>query len=306
MDLTFDNYLYGTGSGSTWHVNIDPPKVPVKSYFEETLTTMEYVYANKTGKIHLLYSGGLDSEFVARILLHLKMDFEVVIIRLRNSDGPDFNDYDTKYAFEFCKVHNIKPIVYELDFMKFINSGKHRETAESVECCAIAVPTTLHVASQIDGFTIMGNDPPYLRYEKEKNAWYLEELQYIHSLLRYYKKFNLQGCPFLLSYRPEQMLSFLLDPAIQDLGHNRLPGKIGSNSTKSHVFNRGSGFNMDVYDFVNKTRVKVTGHERAYTQLSNHPDIAVFKNEFWKKWNGEYLEYFPDAVARLSLNQFNN
>ena len=306
MDLTFNNYLYGTGSGDTWHVNIDPPAGLVKSYFEETITTMEYVYANKTGKIHLMYSGGLDSEFVARILLRLKMDFEVVIIRLTNPNGPDFNDYDTKFAFEFCKTHNINPIVYKLDFMKFVDSGKHRETAESVECCAVAVATTMYVVNQIDGFTLMGNDPPYLRYEKDADKWYLEELQYIHSLLRFYKKFNLQGCPFLLSYRPEQMLSFLLDPAIQDLGHNRLPGKTGSNSTKSLVFNRGSDFNMDVYDFVTKKRIKVTGHERAYTQLLSHPNIAVFKDEFWKKWNGEYLEHFPDAVARLSLNQPNN
>jgi len=68
MDLTFNNYLYGTGSGDSWNVNIDPPLGPVKTYFEETLTSMEYVYANKSGKIQLLYSGGLDSEFVARIL----------------------------------------------------------------------------------------------------------------------------------------------------------------------------------------------------------------------------------------------
>jgi hypothetical protein len=302
MDLTYNNYLYGTGSGNTWHVNIDPPAGPVKSYFEETLTSIEYVYANKTGKIHLMYSGGLDSEFVARILLHLKMDFEVVIIRLTNPGHNDYNDYDTKYAFEFCKSHNITPIVYELDFMKLVESGKHRELAESVECCAVAVATTLYVTQQIDGFTLMGNDPPYIRYEKDKDAWYLEELQYIHSLLRYYKKFNLQGCPFLLSYRPEQMLSFLLDPAIQELGFNKLPGKTGSNSTKSYAFNRGNDFNMDVYDFVNKTRIKVTGHEKIYRDCMDHPNLAVFKNEFKEKWNGEYLEYFPDVVKRLSIN----
>jgi len=304
MQLTYNNYLRGTGSGDTWHVNIQPPQGPVKSYFEETLTTMEYVYSNKTGKIQLLYSGGLDSEFVARVLMHLKMDFEVVIIRLTRPDNDiDFNAHDTKYAFEFCEKYNIKPIVYDIDFIKFVDSGKHREIAESVECCAIALPTTLHVAQQMDGFTLMGNDPPYIRYEKDKDAWYLEELQYIHSLIRYYEKYNMQGCPFLLSYRPEQMLSFLLDPAIQELGNNLLPGKMGSNSTKSHVFNRGSGFNMDVYNFTTKHRLKYTGYEEIYrSEIMSHPNLAIFKDEFKSKWNGEYLEYFPDAVKRLSIN----
>jgi len=306
MDLTFNNYLYGTGSGDSWNVNIDPPLGPVNTYFEETLTSMEYVYTNKSGKIQLLYSGGLDSEFVARILLHLKMDFEVVIIRLTQPNEIDLNHHDTKYAFEFCVSHNIKPIVYEIDFLKFIESGRHREIAESVECCAYSVPMSLYVAEQLDGFTVMGNDPPYIRYEKDKDAWYLEELQYIHSLLRYYKKFNLQGCPFLLSYRPEQMLSFLLDPAIQELGYNRILGKTGSNSTKSHVFNRGNDFNMDVYDFTGNNRKKYTGFEEIYrSEYMTHPNLAVFK-EFKEKWNGEYLEYFPDAIKRLSLNQLNN
>jgi len=304
MELIFDNYMVGSGSGDTWNVDIKPPSGPVKSYFEETLTSMEYVYANKTGKIQLLFSGGLDSEFVARILLQLKMDFEIVIIRLTRPNDVDFNHHESKYAFEFCEQHRIKPIVYDLDFMKLVESGKHREIAESVECCAVAVASTLYVASQLDGFTLMGNDPPYLRYDKTKNAWYLEELQYIHALLRYYKKFNLQGCPFLLSYRPEQMLSFLLDPAIQELGNNLLEGKTGSNSTKSHVFNRGSDFNMDVYDFVSKKRVKSTGFELVYNneELLKHPNLAVFRDDFAKRWNGEYLEYFPDAVKRLSVN----
>ena len=59
MELTKNNYLFGTGHGDTWHVNIDPPTRKVKTYFEETLDAVEYVYANKTGKFQVLYSGGL-------------------------------------------------------------------------------------------------------------------------------------------------------------------------------------------------------------------------------------------------------
>jgi hypothetical protein len=303
MELTKHNYLYGTGSGSTWNVNIDPPKRKVKSYYEETIEAVEYVYANKVGKLQVLYSGGLDSQYVCEVLLKLGIKFETIIIELKDSNGNSYNDHDTKWAYEFCHAKNLKPTVYDLDFDNFVKTGKNVEIAESVECCAASIPHTLYALSQLDGFTILGNDPPYLRYEKEKDQWSLEELQYIHAILRFYKKNNLNGCPFLLSYTPEMMLSFLLDPAIVKLGTGQIPGKLGSNSTKSYVFNNGSNFNLPVYDFVTKTRVKQTGFEKIVdSPIYQHPNLTIFKN-FWEIWNGEYLEPYGDAVKRLSVHQ---
>ena len=302
LALTKDNYLYGTGSGDTWSVNIDPPKRKVKTYFEETLIAVEEIYANKTGKFQVLYSGGLDSQYVCEVLLRMGIDFEAVIIELKNNAGEVLNIHDISYAYEFCAARNIKPITYDLNFENFIDTGKNVDIAKSISCCAFSLPATLHVASQLDGFTLFGNDPPYMRFEN--GVWLLEELQYIHSLLRFYKMHNLNGCPFLLSYTPEMMLSFLLDPAIAALAGGQFPGKQGTNSTKSLVFNNGSDFNMPTYDFTKFQRVKFTGYELIYrSELMKHPNLAIFKGEFWQKWNGEYLEPYDDAVARLSIYQ---
>jgi hypothetical protein len=101
------------------------------------------------------------------------------------------------------------------------------------------------------------------------------------------------------------MLSFLLDPYIVKLGTGQFPSKLGSNSTKSHVFNNGSGFNMPVYNFTNKiTRIKQTGFEIIYkSPIRNHPNLSIFFDNFFKIWNGEYLEPYTDAVERLSIFQ---
>jgi len=302
MELTKNNYLYGTGHGESWHVNIDPPTRKVKTYFEETLNAVEYVYANKFGKFQVLYSGGLDSQYVCEVLLHLGIEFEPIIVELKNNNSEVLNMHDIKYAYEFCEAKNITPVKYDLNFEKFVDSGKNVEIAESVTCCSFALPATMHVASQLDGFTLLGNDPPYMRLEPN-NVWVLEELEYIHSLLRFYKKYNVNGCPFLLSYTPEMMLAFLLDPAIVKLGTGQLPGKTGSNSTKSYAFNNGSNFNMPTYDFVTKSRVKFTGYEQIYhSDMMNHPNMKIF-DEFKKKWNGEYLEPYVDVVKRLLVHQ---
>jgi len=303
MELIKNNYLYGTGNGTTWHVNIDPPTRKVKTYFEETLEAVKYVYENKTGKFQVLFSGGLDSQYVCEVLLYLGMEFEIIIIELKNNKNEILNMHDIKYAYEFCNFKNITPTIYDLNFEQFIDTDKNIQIAESVQCCSIAIPATMYVAEKMDGFTLLGNDPPYIKYVPEKNYWALQELEYIHSLLRYYEKFNLNGCPFLLSYTSEMMLSFLIDPTIMKLGMGMILGKTGSNSSKSYVFNNGSGFNMPGYDFVTKSRIKYTGYEEIYqSNLMNHPNLQIFK-QYREKWNGEYLENFSDVINRLSINQ---
>jgi hypothetical protein len=301
MELTKGNYLYGQGHGDTWTVHIDPPLKKVKTYFQETLDAVEYIYANKTGRFQVLYSGGLDSQYVCEVLLYLKIDFEPIIINLKNNAGDIMNWHDIKYAYEFCSSKNINPVTYDLNFEKFVEDGIHLEIAESVTCSGTAMPATAYVARQLDGFSLLGNDPPYLRCEND--IWYLEELEYIHGLLRFYKKYNVNGCPFLLSYTPEMMLSFLLDPRIQDLANGKYPGKKGTNSSKSYVFNNGSNFNMPVYDFINKDRIKLHGYEHIYrNKIMLHPNMQYYLN-ISKQWQGEYLENYHDVVKRLSIHQ---
>lgn len=303
MELTKNNYLRGSGHGKDWHVNLEPAHRKVKTYYEETVDAMENLYATKTGKFQILYSGGIDSQYVCEVFLKLKMDFEAIIIRLTGTNSEVYNQHDIKYAYDFCNAKNIKPIIYDVNFDDFVESGKINEVAESVHCCSFAVPATLYVANQLDGYSIIAGGDPYIKYDASTDTWLFEELEYAHSSLRYYAKNNLNGSPFLLSYTPEMMLSFLLDPSIEALGTGLVPGKTGSNSTKSHVYNNGSGFNLDVYDFVTKNRIKYTGYEQIYhSDWMNHPNMKKFE-EYKKIWNGEYVLPYKDVIQRLAINQ---
>ena len=99
------------------------------------------------------------------------------------------------------------------------------------------------------------------------------------------------------------MIAFLVDPNMVALGTGKIPGKTGSNSTKSYVYNSGSGFNIDVYDFVTKNRIKFTGYEQIYhSELMNHPNLKIF-DEYKKKWNGEYVMPYLDVINKLGINQ---
>lgn len=319
MELIKDNYLRGTGSGQTWHVDIDPPTRKVKSYFEETLITSEYMYANKTGKLLLMLSGGLDSEYVFRIFHHLKFEFTPVIVRLVGKHhNTDYNANDTVQAFKLCKDFKIDPVVITFDFDEFFDSGEIFELMHTWKCRGIGVATMLKVVESLDGFTVMGNDPPYLRFNQQVQEWQLEEEELIHTLLRFYQGKKLNGCPFLLSYTPEMMLSFLLDPHIVELTSGKHPGKTGTNSTKSHVYNNGSGFNMDHYDFdlakkvgrkeildIAMPRYKQNGIE-IIVKLPHFGPTIQENMAVWKpnaRYNGCYKENYHAVVKRLSIYQ---
>ena len=322
MELIKDNYLRGFGTGNTWHVEIDPPKRKVKSYFEETLITAEYMYANKTGKLLLMLSGGLDSEYVFRVFHHLKFDFTPIIVRFVGKYyHEDYNAHDTKQAFKLCKDFNVTPTVITFDFDKFVDSGELFENMHKFRAGGFGVASLLKIVESLDGFIVYGNDPPYMRYNETLKVWQLEEEEKIHAILRCFKGLNLNGCPFLLSYTPEMMLSFLLDPTIVNLANGMYPGKTGTNSSKSHVFNNGSGFNMDHYNF---NLAKTIHAQGAINEYENLPRIKLhgfeivaklpwFHNqeEVKKNFNlydnplylGCYKENYHDVVKRLSIHQ---
>lgn len=268
MELIHNNYLRGSGRGPTWNVEIDPPSRPVKSYFEETIAAAEMIWGQKQGKLYLCYSGGLDSEYALSVLRYLGMQVTPVIMCTA------YNNHETRYAFDYCRSHKIKPLVIDLDYDNFVKSGQLLEIATEMNCAAWQIPSNMWLCSQLDGTVITGDCPPHLK--KKDNEWYVDEEEYSHSQLTYFKKYGVFGTPFFLNHTAEQMLSFLIDPTIELLGNDRIPGKQGSHSSKVHVYNNNGG------NFKLEPRVKQHGYEYVEkAEIYNHPDIQTVNS--WKE-----------------------
>lgn len=287
MKLLYNDYMRSSGNGPTWSVEIDPPTRSVKSYFEETKIACGLIYEQRTAPLQLCYSGGLDSEYVLSTLLYLGIPVEVFIMNTQ------YNYHETKYAFKFCESKNITPTIVDLDYDKFVESGKLIEIAESMCCAQWQIPANMWLVEQLTGTVIIGNDPPHMKLNKEDNLWYLDEEEVIHSQFNFWRNRDILGTPFLLSYTPELMLSFLLDPTMEKLANHGFPGKLGTNSTKVHVFNRDSNFNLE-------QRVKQHGYENAEKSLIfNHPDIQTVIS--WKdRWGGTSDHQYHTVVEKLS------
>jgi hypothetical protein len=286
MDLLHNNYMRSSGNGPTWCVEIDPPTRPVKSYYEETVLAAEMIWSLKDGPLQLCYSGGLDSEFVLAVLNQLGMKVEVVIMRTA------YNHPETQYAFKYCDANNITPTIIDLDYDKFVSSEEYLEIANSMKCAAWQIPANMWLVKQLDGTVLTGNDPPHMKLNIKDNKWYLDEEEIIHSQFNFWKQNGIKGTPFFLSYTPELMLSFLLDPTMQKLANHGFPGKLGTNSTKVEVFNRGSGFNLE-------NRIKKCGYELVeQSEIFNHPNIQTVRS--WESiWKGTSDHQYHEVVEKL-------
>lgn len=290
MKLLYNDYMRSTGNGPTWCVEIDPPTRPVKSYWEETLIACGMIYEQRSAPLQLCYSGGLDSEYVLCAFRHLGIPVEVIIMVTK------YNWHETKYAFKFCEANNITPTIVPMDYDKFVRSGDLARTAESMKCAAWQIPANMWLIGQLDNTVIIGNDPPHMKLNQQDNLWYLDEEEIIHSQFNFWRQNDILGTPFLLSYTPELMLSFLLDPTMEKLANHGYPGKLGTNSTKVQVFNRDSGLALE-------QRVKQHGYEKVEKSLIfNHPDIQTVIS--WKdRWKGTSDHQYHDVVAKLKSGQ---
>ena len=81
-------------------------------------------------------------------------------------------------------------------------------------------------------------------------------------------------------------VSFLSDNRMQDLANNKVPGKLGSESSKHFVYNRNSNFNLEV-------RQKLTGYEIIERRDIFKHDSFRELTEFGKTCSGVYsIDYF--------------
>jgi len=70
--------------------------------------------------LHLALSGGLDSEFVANVLLRNQIPFTPVIVAFKKTQ-------DHYYALEWCRTNNITPLILdfdedEIDYIKYCHA----------------------------------------------------------------------------------------------------------------------------------------------------------------------------------------
>lgn len=282
MQLLKDDYIKFKNNGVTWQLEFSNPLRQSKSYFEESCITAETVWNNREGPVHLLYSGGMDSEYVLNVFLSMGMNIVPVIIQL----NPGYNYHETQWAFDFCKSKGLNPVIIDIDFDHFVSSGSMYNYALRMESSMYHYSAIAYAIDQIDGTIVLGEGEPYIRYMPENNSWNVEIYEYDYCIMKHLAINKRQGISNFLSYSAEMHLAFLQDPRIVELAANKWPGKLGSNTSKVLVYNRNANFNI-------VPRWKNHGYEVIEKlPIFEHSEFKKFDN-LKMRWNGLYsVDYY--------------
>jgi hypothetical protein len=278
LPLSKNNYIRQT---EPWGIEYDPLPTEFDNYFIESCRAAEEIYDLKQGKLHLMYSGGVDSEFMLSVFLHMKIDFVPVIVQL----NPNYNTHDTEYAFDFCVSRGLNPKIIDINYDRFVKSGKMLDISLDMKCCVPHYSTTMYGVSQLDGTVLMGDGEPCISLIDGR--WQLSIFEFDYSPPNYYAKHGIYGTPHFNRYTPQMMSAFLNDRRIRDLAENNVPGKLDSNSSKWIVYNNQSGLYFP-------ERKKYNGLEIIETcEIAQHEDFKTLKLKR-KDWLGIWTKDYKD------------
>ena len=82
LPLTHNDYFTTSGTGDNWIVNIKKcNRLAVKDFHDEAVAAAQIIYDTATSPITLMFSGGLDGEFMLNVFKTAKIPFKTAIIR---------------------------------------------------------------------------------------------------------------------------------------------------------------------------------------------------------------------------------
>lgn len=203
---------------SSYNLNLDIKSLSNIDFKTSCLHAAEEIYNNINGiPITLLLSGGIDSEFVARVFLEKGIPFSAKIIEFSNNE----NYFDVKYAYDFCDAYGIKYKKILLDYKKWMSSN---ESFELIEKYNLFEPFQLFDIKKwmlCEGdFAVFGLGDVFLEsqgdvHKSSSCSWDIKVFSIEDGAFTkawdWQKDNNIPGCYRFFKYTPEQYSSVILD-----------------------------------------------------------------------------------------------
>ena len=291
MYITHENHFkFGWGSGlynfedqteEYWAKFGRAAYIPT-SFRAECIRAAELIGKHSESPIMICFSGGLSSEIVVKSFLEAEVPFEVVIMKLNFDNEDNINYYDTKYAVDFCRDHNINVNYITVDLIDFFRNvlpdlARHYKTNN----WEVLLHTQL-IKQFPKHHLVMGGGDMNLRrhrnYGRNKlEGLFIEEELVSIAAIEAAREVGATGVSSRFFFHtPELMLAWLLD---NDVSHWI--------KYEAAVFNKFVNMNhwaIKPYTLYRHwpdcvIRSKVTGNERAMTKMSQsseHRDIKLF------------------------------
>lgn len=193
--------------------------------------------------LHVLYSGGIDSEVCLLSFLEEEIPVQVAILELENG----LNAHDIEFAFRFCDKNGIAPTVYKLNIEEFWRSPEFYKLIDPIHCLSPIIACQLWLADQVFGVPILGQGEVHLKKYVDSTyvpgespylpgPWHLIESERLCAMYLHFMNRQKPAVPGFFQYMPDQIYAQLKNnPVIQSLVQNKEIGKLGTRTSKSRI-----------------------------------------------------------------------
>ena len=278
------DYIQFSLKGGDFLAWVYPPKGKVSKPVVEAERAAFYYYKRyKSKKLILCLSGGLDSEAMAESFLRAGVPFEVSIWRYKGW----LNDYDIKYAFEFCKRHSLEYNMEECDLDWFYGNNFHILYGRKYLCNSPQVALHMYMLEKLFKLSnvavFLPWQPPSFAYDPKGGKAYVIVTYFRY--LAYYRFFNLNEAPgsgyFIIS-RSALFYSFLKLPIVRQIMRDAKILKCDNYRIKSILYEQG-GFKAKAKSG------KFTGFDKFKVKLNER-----YKMDYNRSYRYPLMRMMPD------------
>ncbi len=289
---SFLPFVLRESSEDTWTVRYGRAKRYPMSFRSECLATAKVIQKAAKQPIHVLFSGGIDSEVALRSFHEAGVPVTAAILKFKD----DLNLHDYSWAVLTCEELQIPYKLYELDLHSFWSSTEAARFADETQCISPQLIATMWLIDQCEGFCVLGSGENYLQDlgpDSRRPGWYLSEKEKVAAWYRHFMIRGREGCPGFFQYTPELMLAWLLDPMARQLWQQPAVSHIDSIPTKFQVYRQ---------HFDLRARPKYTGFEKVSSE------DAALRSELQRKFpasNGIVETKVTDLIKMLAVEEQN-
>lgn len=126
-------------------------------HFNNVQEALAYNLSEANLPVEILYSGGVDSEWLLLTCLLHKIPVVAVTMRLMFYGSP-VNMADLYYAEKFCRENNVKQRIVDLEVTSFFENGDHIPLMEPYKFTMFSAATILWLITQCESFPVVGGD----------------------------------------------------------------------------------------------------------------------------------------------------
>lgn len=206
-------FTFRSSPNDRFYVKFEKIRRKPENFYKEMLLCAEKIY-NKYDNIHILLSGGLDSEIVIRSFVDQKLRVIPTIIRFPRG----INKHDISFAFDFCSTHNLKPLIIDFDPIQFYKTKESFFYIDNSQCAIPAFPILCKIIEMINGTVIIGSGEPEMAINPANNKLSVRDVEHEYSISKFAYKMGYDNVISLFfQYTTELVYSSYMNPVLKQI-----------------------------------------------------------------------------------------